>query len=223
MVRRCPSLVLMSSWCWQKSNSRSNSLPPCGMAPVVNPRGLAYSVTCHQWFTNGACDIRTLPTIWVHICSVSRVCAQSATRNRGQDCAVAVSAVLTSASSHLRSVMLRCRLAQVRNWQPRVLTIHKDPAIWPACHRLTAAATETRSRLWPGRAGEAGAGNYGCHDTSIGRMMPNRGPTTLRTQAVSVGDLARRCAVDHVDVLTRCFQPQPVMKRQITKAVRPHS
>src|SRR6266566_8617776 len=43
------------------------------MEDVVSPRGVTYKVTCHQWFTNGLSSILTLPTICVHIWSVSQV------------------------------------------------------------------------------------------------------------------------------------------------------
>jgi hypothetical protein len=36
---------------------------PVGMGPVVSPRVLRYSVTCHQWLRGGVSAIRTLPTI----------------------------------------------------------------------------------------------------------------------------------------------------------------
>src|SRR3954469_9564001 len=67
-----------------KSNSISNAPAPYGIDDVVSPRGLTYSVTCHQWLTSGACAIRILPTIWVHMCRVSRVAVQSSTRRAGQ-------------------------------------------------------------------------------------------------------------------------------------------
>jgi hypothetical protein len=53
------------------------------MAPVVNPRGLTYKVTCHQWLINGMFAKRILPTICVHMCRVSRVGVQSSTRSDG--------------------------------------------------------------------------------------------------------------------------------------------
>src|SRR5215467_12247889 len=43
------------------------------MEEVVSPRGVTYNVTCHQWFTNGLSSILTLPTICIHIWSVSQV------------------------------------------------------------------------------------------------------------------------------------------------------
>ena len=55
-----------------------------GIDDVVSPRGVTYSVTCHQWLTIGACARRILPTICVQRCSVSRVAVQSSTRNAGQ-------------------------------------------------------------------------------------------------------------------------------------------
>jgi hypothetical protein len=39
-------------------------------------------MTCHQWLTIGAWAILILPTIWAHMCSVSRVSVQSGTRSR---------------------------------------------------------------------------------------------------------------------------------------------
>ncbi|GLW66669.1 hypothetical protein Arub01_49130 [Actinomadura rubrobrunea] len=52
-------------------------------------------MTCHQWLTSGACANRILPTIWVHMCRVSRVSAQSATRNRGHSAGRVFSSVTT--------------------------------------------------------------------------------------------------------------------------------
>src|ERR1039458_132197 len=43
------------------------------MAEVVSPRALTYSGTFHQWFCSGVSASRVLPTICVHICSVSQV------------------------------------------------------------------------------------------------------------------------------------------------------
>src|ERR1700757_5047275 len=61
----------------------SNTASRYGTAPVVNPRGLTYNVTCHQWFISGMCTIRILPTICVHICRVSRVAVHSSTSSDG--------------------------------------------------------------------------------------------------------------------------------------------
>src|SRR3954454_18903617 len=74
----------MHSWWSMKSNSTSKAPDPYGTAEVVSPRGLTYKVTCHQWLIIGACARRTLPTICIQRCSVSRVAVQSSTRNAGQ-------------------------------------------------------------------------------------------------------------------------------------------
>src|SRR6202142_2321980 len=53
------------------------------MAVVVSPRGWTRSVACHQWFSNGLSSMRILPTIWVHMWSVSRVSLHSASGRAG--------------------------------------------------------------------------------------------------------------------------------------------
>ena len=53
------------------------------MSDVVSPRAVTYSGTFHQWFMTGVRSMRTLPTTWVHSCSVSRVGAHSATGSDG--------------------------------------------------------------------------------------------------------------------------------------------
>ena len=82
-ARLPPSLVRMRSWWLTKSNSESNAPLAYGIAEVVSPRGVTYSVACHQWLTSGAWAIRTLPMIWVHMCTVARVSGQSDSRSRG--------------------------------------------------------------------------------------------------------------------------------------------
>src|SRR4051794_8171350 len=92
----------MHSWWSMKSNSTSKAPDPYGTAEVVSPRGLTYSVTCHQWLIIGACARRTLPTIWLHMCRVSLVSAQSATRSCGHAsrvCAVCCVTVVPSGSA----------------------------------------------------------------------------------------------------------------------------
>ena len=54
-----------------------------GTSDVVSPRADTYSGTFHQWFVSGVDAMRTLPTTWVHSCSVSRVALHSATGNGG--------------------------------------------------------------------------------------------------------------------------------------------
>src|SRR6266508_2761986 len=54
------------------------------MNDVVSPRVETYSGTFHQWLTSGVSSMRTLPTIWVHMWSVSRVSFHSSTTNSGQ-------------------------------------------------------------------------------------------------------------------------------------------
>src|SRR4051812_23877856 len=53
------------------------------MSDVVRPRALTYSGTFHQWFSLGVFASRTLPTIWVQSCRVSRVADHSATGSDG--------------------------------------------------------------------------------------------------------------------------------------------
>src|SRR5215813_11098533 len=68
-----------------KSNSASKAPAPYGIDDVVRPRGLTYNVTCHQWFSSGASASRVLPTICIHMCSVSCVSRHSASASpRGQ-------------------------------------------------------------------------------------------------------------------------------------------
>jgi hypothetical protein len=73
----------MCSWWSTKSNSISNAWSRYGIVEVVRPRGLTYRVTCRQWLITGAWAMRIFPTIWVHMCGVSLVSAQSAHRSRG--------------------------------------------------------------------------------------------------------------------------------------------
>ena len=54
------------------------------MGVVVSPRAVTYSATCHQWFSRGASASRVLPTICIHMCSVSCVSRHSASGRRGQ-------------------------------------------------------------------------------------------------------------------------------------------
>ena len=54
-----------------KSNSISNTRESYGMGEVVRPRALTYKGTFHQWLTLGVSASLTLPTIWVHMCSVA--------------------------------------------------------------------------------------------------------------------------------------------------------
>src|SRR6516164_11419075 len=54
------------------------------MGEVVSPRALTWSGTCHQWFMYGLNANRTLPTIWVHMCSVARVGSQASSGSAGQ-------------------------------------------------------------------------------------------------------------------------------------------
>src|SRR4051794_22853337 len=74
----------MVSWCAVKSNSISTPPSRYGMSEVVSPTEFTYSVVCHQWFIGGASARRVLPTICVHMCSVSRVACQAATGSSGQ-------------------------------------------------------------------------------------------------------------------------------------------
>ena len=51
--------------------------PPI-IAPAVSPRLVTNSTMPHQWFDSGARASFTLPTTWVHRCSVLQVSCQSA-------------------------------------------------------------------------------------------------------------------------------------------------
>ena len=55
------------------------------MSEVVKPSAVRYSVTFHQWLAGGSLAIRTLPAIWVHSCSVSRVACHWASGSAGHD------------------------------------------------------------------------------------------------------------------------------------------
>src|SRR5258706_4049827 len=68
------------------------------MAEVVSPRGVTYRVTCHQWLRKGESSMRTLPTICVHICSVSRVSFHASYGNDGHSSALILSPVCCLAS-----------------------------------------------------------------------------------------------------------------------------
>src|SRR3954451_9051892 len=70
--------------CWSmKSKSIWKARSPRGINDVVSPRGVTYSVTFHQWLVIGVDSIRTLPTICVHNCKVSRVPCHSASGSAG--------------------------------------------------------------------------------------------------------------------------------------------
>src|SRR5258708_3267217 len=56
-----------------KSNQSSNALSPYAIRDVVSPRAVTYNGTFHQWFTTGVRRSRTLPTICVHMWSVTYV------------------------------------------------------------------------------------------------------------------------------------------------------
>src|SRR4051812_25861130 len=90
----------MRSWWSTKSNSASNAPLAYGIAEVVSPRGLTYRVACHQWLTSGAWAIRTLPMIWVHMCTVSRVSGQSDSVSRGHPADRRTWSAVTRASHH---------------------------------------------------------------------------------------------------------------------------
>src|SRR5260370_30833698 len=53
------------------------------MADVLSPRGVTERGTFHQWFSSGARAIRVLPTICVHMWSVSQVFSHSANGSGG--------------------------------------------------------------------------------------------------------------------------------------------
>src|SRR5262249_20099310 len=82
------------------------------MAPVVSPRALTCSATFHQWFSRGVSSSRTLPTICIHICSVSRVPCQASGGSAGQHDAASETAVLPDSAS----IMERLRKLQYSRW-----------------------------------------------------------------------------------------------------------
>ena len=49
----------------------------------MRPRAVTYNATCHEWFSQGICTSRILPTICVHKCSVSHVSFHAANGNSG--------------------------------------------------------------------------------------------------------------------------------------------
>src|SRR5262249_24367402 len=69
------------------------------MAPVVSPRALTCSAAFHQWFTLGVSARRTLPTICVHICRVSRVACQAPGGSAGQQAGASETAVWADSAS----------------------------------------------------------------------------------------------------------------------------
>ena len=73
---------MTSSW-EQKSKTISTPAAPYGISDVVRPTEFTYRGTCHQWFVHGARASRTLPTICVHRCNVSRVSCQSVSTSSG--------------------------------------------------------------------------------------------------------------------------------------------
>src|ERR1039457_6887537 len=76
---------------WRKKSNSTSKIPrPYGMDEVVNPRTLTYSGTSHQWFAYAERASRTLPTIWVHMCSVAQVSFQSSRCSSGQNSALLV-------------------------------------------------------------------------------------------------------------------------------------
>src|SRR5690242_19915377 len=79
-----PSLVWSRSWCAIRSNSASKVRAPYGTGEVASPHGVTYNATFHQWFSSGASFSRVLPTICVHMCSVSRVLSHSEYGSGGQ-------------------------------------------------------------------------------------------------------------------------------------------
>ncbi len=83
-VRRSPAVVRTTRSWSRKSNSISSPPGAACMSDVVSPRADTYSGTCHQWFSGGSSARRTLPTIWVHRCTASRVESQPARVRSGQ-------------------------------------------------------------------------------------------------------------------------------------------
>ena len=83
-LRFSSSQVRIASVCSWKSNSIENVRAPCGIGPVVSPRGLTYSVTCQEWLIHGVWAMRILPTICVHMCSVASVSFHGSYGRSGQ-------------------------------------------------------------------------------------------------------------------------------------------
>ncbi len=72
---------------------------------MVRPRALTCSATFHQWLTLGVSARRTLPTICVHMCSVSRVGCQAERGSAGQQVGESETAVLWVSVMGRASVM----------------------------------------------------------------------------------------------------------------------
>src|SRR6266568_1041225 len=81
------------------------------MEDVVSPRGVTYKVTCHQWFTNGLNSILTLPTICVHIWSVSQVSFHASNGSAGQLSARSLCCVLLVLSMCSSAWLPPCSIA----------------------------------------------------------------------------------------------------------------
>src|SRR5262245_62406513 len=67
-----------------KSKSIWNVRVPYGIGEVVSPRTVTYSVTCQEWFIQGPCASRTLPTICVQRCKVAHVSLHASSGRLGQ-------------------------------------------------------------------------------------------------------------------------------------------
>ena len=78
------SLSMISTWWSRKSKSTWNRRRPYGIGEVVRPLAVTYNGTCHQWLSGGARAMRTLPTIWTHMCSVDIVGSHARQGSSGQ-------------------------------------------------------------------------------------------------------------------------------------------
>ena len=93
-----------------------------GSSDVVSPVAVTYSGTFHQWLITGVRARRTLPTICVQSCNVSRVGAHSATGNAGHEDDVTVRAPTIPRTA----ATVRCaNVGPVTNASPDALTIDR--------------------------------------------------------------------------------------------------
>src|SRR5438067_9838335 len=96
------------------------------MGRVVRPRAVTYSGTFHQRLASGVNSMRTLPTIWVHICSVSRVARHSFRGSAGQESA--------EENAGTAGCEATCDIATSREFIIVRLGFRSRPAVARACY-----------------------------------------------------------------------------------------
>ena len=165
-----PSETTMSRRWARKSKSIWNARSPRGISDVVRPRAVTYSGTFHQWFISGVDAIRTLPTICVHSCNVSRVGAHSATGSAG----------------HASSIVMAPIVCDDPTWVPGHGRVGRDAGtLGRAADRLVAGdRPRARGSRW-----STGCGRAGCRwpqpRSSDSTRRPGRACTTSRCCASS--------------------------------------